>query len=381
MRRTPGLRPRAARPARPAQSGAECPRPAYRRHGKARNPSSDQQRERGTGSATRMRTSARLLTRQPRHRQHHHAHPPAGRPAPLRLTGLASTEWRIWGVPVLPVAGAGAIAFAIFCMIDAAIFHTQNGVSNVVWMVILPWVVVIGSVIYSPDARTLVLMITNKGKYTITRVEAQFSPDGKSLLPHDTSIPITTSPTSRTSCAPASQTGPRPPTAASSLPGKPACALSASGFIRRTSQGHTPWSGGPTAGASAGNTRKVKSARSPAASNGTRDDPPADPDNSAAEAGGTTASCPPCQRDPYDHVPWSCRSHSRSRGRRGCHGRHSHSRCRGRYRHGHHSRDQVAERAASQPARATPHPRALGRPCPLTPSEPAAILGWHERHA
>jgi hypothetical protein len=102
----------------------------------------------------------------------------------------SAADWRIWGVPVLPVAGAGAIAFAIFCMIDAAVFHTQNGVSNVVWMVILPWVVVISSVIYYPDARTLVLMMTNKGKYTITRVEAQFSPDGKSLLPHDTSIRI-----------------------------------------------------------------------------------------------------------------------------------------------------------------------------------------------
>src|SRR5258708_6542016 len=68
----------------------------------------------------------------------------------------SGADWRIWGVPVLPVAGAGAIAFAIFCMIDAAVFHTQNGMSNVVWMVILPWVVVIGSVIYYPDARTLV---------------------------------------------------------------------------------------------------------------------------------------------------------------------------------------------------------------------------------
>ena len=29
------------------------------------------------------------------------------------------------------------------------------------------------------DVRTLVLMITNNGKYTITRVEAQFSPDGR----------------------------------------------------------------------------------------------------------------------------------------------------------------------------------------------------------
>ena len=41
-----------------------------------------------------------------------------------------------------------------------------------------------------PDVRTLVLMITNKGKYTVTRVEAQFSPDGKSLQPHDTSVRI-----------------------------------------------------------------------------------------------------------------------------------------------------------------------------------------------
>jgi hypothetical protein len=41
------------------------------------------------------------------------------------------------------------------------------------------------------DVRTLVLMIANKGKYTITRVEAQFSPDGQSLLPHDISTPIT----------------------------------------------------------------------------------------------------------------------------------------------------------------------------------------------
>jgi hypothetical protein len=34
-----------------------------------------------------------------------------------------------------------------------------------------------------PNVRTLVLMITNKGKYTITRVEAQFSPDGQRLHP------------------------------------------------------------------------------------------------------------------------------------------------------------------------------------------------------
>lgn len=60
----------------------------------------------------------------------------------------SEADWRILGVPVLPVAGAGAIGFAVFCMIDAAVFHTENGVSNVVWMVILPWVVVIGSVLY-----------------------------------------------------------------------------------------------------------------------------------------------------------------------------------------------------------------------------------------
>jgi hypothetical protein len=49
-------------------------------------------------------------------------------------------------------AGGGCRSYRlrIICMIDAAVFHTQNRVSNVVWMVILPWVVVIGSVIYYP---------------------------------------------------------------------------------------------------------------------------------------------------------------------------------------------------------------------------------------
>jgi hypothetical protein len=42
-----------------------------------------------------------------------------------------------------------------------------------------------------PDIRDLVLMITNKGKYTITRVEAQFSPDGQRLHPHNMSTRMT----------------------------------------------------------------------------------------------------------------------------------------------------------------------------------------------
>ncbi len=44
--------------------------------------------------------------------------------------------------------------------------------------------VVLGEWANSDEARTLILMISNRGRFTITRLEAQFSTNGQNLLPH-----------------------------------------------------------------------------------------------------------------------------------------------------------------------------------------------------
>ena len=43
---------------------------------------------------------------------------------------------------------------------------------------------VYGDPVGEPNAKILAVMIVNRGSYTITRIEAQFSPDGLSLIPH-----------------------------------------------------------------------------------------------------------------------------------------------------------------------------------------------------
>src|SRR6266571_1616038 len=41
-----------------------------------------------------------------------------------------------------------------------------------------------------PEVRALVLMIANRGRYTITRVEARFSSNGQGLVSHRSSVRI-----------------------------------------------------------------------------------------------------------------------------------------------------------------------------------------------
>lgn len=113
-------------------------------------------------------------------------------------------------------------------------------------------------------------MITNKDKYTITRVEAQFSPDGQRLHPHDVSTRM-------------ADLDKLPDVPRANQPGRTEWAY---GNVL------TPWDAGmrfevkgihqrhiaaPYAvvrwtdrWASGGSTRKAKSTRSPKASNGSR---------------------------------------------------------------------------------------------------------------
>lgn len=64
-------------------------------------------------------------------------------------------DWRLWGVPVLPVAGVGAIVMAVFSAIDAVHFHTQNGVPNEALMIALPFAVIAGACLYYFAARAM----------------------------------------------------------------------------------------------------------------------------------------------------------------------------------------------------------------------------------
>jgi amino acid transporter len=57
-------------------------------------------------------------------------------------------DWRVAGLPVLPIAGVGAMVMAVFAGADAVHFHTQNGISSMALMLVLPFAVVVAACVY-----------------------------------------------------------------------------------------------------------------------------------------------------------------------------------------------------------------------------------------
>ncbi len=67
----------------------------------------------------------------------------------------SAADWRPGGIPILPIAGVGAIFMSVFASVDAIHFHTQNGIKNATLMTALPFLVVIAAAIYYFAAKAI----------------------------------------------------------------------------------------------------------------------------------------------------------------------------------------------------------------------------------
>jgi amino acid transporter len=65
----------------------------------------------------------------------------------------SAADWKILGIPVLPVAGVGAVAFAVFMIIEAIRFHTELGVSSLAELLGPPVGVIVVGILYYLGAR------------------------------------------------------------------------------------------------------------------------------------------------------------------------------------------------------------------------------------
>ena len=67
----------------------------------------------------------------------------------------SAADWKVLGIPVLPVAGAGALAFSVFMIVQAIRFHTELGVSSLVELLAPPIGVVVVGIVYYVAARAV----------------------------------------------------------------------------------------------------------------------------------------------------------------------------------------------------------------------------------
>ena len=58
-------------------------------------------------------------------------------------------DWRLWGVPVLPVAGIGCVVVGLFAIVEAIYFHAQLGLKDLGFTIALPFIfIVVGFIWY-----------------------------------------------------------------------------------------------------------------------------------------------------------------------------------------------------------------------------------------
>ena len=65
----------------------------------------------------------------------------------------SAADWRILGVPVLPVAGVGTVAFSVFMIVEAIRFRTALGVSSLAELLGPPVGVIVVGIVYYLGAR------------------------------------------------------------------------------------------------------------------------------------------------------------------------------------------------------------------------------------
>lgn len=65
----------------------------------------------------------------------------------------SAADWKVLGIPVLPVAGVGTVAFSIFMFVEAIHFHKQLGVNTLVELLAPPIGVIVVGIVYYLGAR------------------------------------------------------------------------------------------------------------------------------------------------------------------------------------------------------------------------------------
>lgn len=65
----------------------------------------------------------------------------------------SAADWRVVGVPVLPIAGVGTVAFSGFMVVEAIRFHTTLGVNTLVELLAPPVGVIVFAIVYYLGAR------------------------------------------------------------------------------------------------------------------------------------------------------------------------------------------------------------------------------------
>ncbi len=67
----------------------------------------------------------------------------------------SAADWKLGGVPVLPVAGLGTVAFSVFMVVEAIHFHAALGVSSLGEMIGTPIAVIVVATVYYLVARAM----------------------------------------------------------------------------------------------------------------------------------------------------------------------------------------------------------------------------------
>jgi amino acid transporter len=71
---------------------------------------------------------------------------PSRRP---QLFKRSPADWRLWGVPVLPVSGVGCVVVGLFAIVEAIYFHAQLGLKDLGFTIALPFIfIVVGFIWY-----------------------------------------------------------------------------------------------------------------------------------------------------------------------------------------------------------------------------------------
>jgi amino acid transporter len=67
-----------------------------------------------------------------------------------QLYKFSPADWKLWGVPVLPVAGIGCAAVGLFAIVEAIYFHTQLGLKDLWLTIALPFIfIAVGFIWYA----------------------------------------------------------------------------------------------------------------------------------------------------------------------------------------------------------------------------------------